>query len=169
MSIKWFGAILIIAGCGSFGFCMAATHRREEQLLRQLLNTLDFIECELQFHMTPLPELCRNASHECKGLISQIMLNLSVELDSQTAPDAASCMNLALMTCDVPKRIRGVLDMMSISLGRFDLDGQVKGLEAARSFCRQELEFLLQNRETRLRSYQTLGLCAGAALAILFV
>ena len=33
----------------------------------------------------------------------------------------------------------------------------------------RELEVMGRNQEERLRSYQTLGLCAGAALAILFV
>ena len=32
-----------------------------------------------------------------------------------------------------------------------------------------ELEQMAEGRDTRLRSYQTLGLCAGAALAILLV
>ena len=54
-------------------------------------------------------------------------------------------------------------------LGRFDLDGQLKGLDAVRQECRRHLEELNNNREVRLRSYQTLGLCAGAAIAILFI
>ena len=54
-------------------------------------------------------------------------------------------------------------------LGRFDLPGQKQGLEEVREACRMELEALGKNRETRLRSYGTLGLCAGAALAILFL
>ena len=162
--------MLIITGCGGMGFCMASAHRREEKILRQLISTLDYMECELQFHMTPLPELCRKAGCENKGLISQVMNNLAIELDTQAASDAASCMNLAQKACkDIPKRIQNTLDMMGTSLGRFDLEGQVKGLEAVRAHCRQELEGLLQNRDNRLRSYQTLGLCAGAALAILFI
>ena len=56
-----------------------------------------------------------------------------------------------------------------MSMGRFDVKGQIQGLEAVRSYCRGELENMAVNREARLRSYQTLGLCTGAALAILFV
>ena len=58
---------------------------------------------------------------------------------------------------------------MGSSLGRFDLDGQLLGLEAVRVYCQEQLSEMSKDRDVRLRSYQTLGLCAGAALAILFV
>ena len=70
---------------------------------------------------------------------------------------------------DIPKRTKNALDVMAQSLGRFDLEGQLKGLNLARNVCRRDLEELSVNRDVRLRSYQTLGLCAGAALAILLV
>ena len=54
-------------------------------------------------------------------------------------------------------------------IGRFDLEGQLQGLESVRVYCRDQLDNLAKDRDVRLRSYQTLGLCAGAALAILFV
>lgn len=170
MNIKWIGAILIIFGCGMVGFSMAASYRREEKNLRQLIGALDYMACELQYRLTPLPELCRAAGSENTGCVRQILTNLASELDSQISPDVASCMNAAMaVTEDVPKRVREAFQIMGASLGRFDMDGQLRGLEAVRSFCRRELEGMSANRDNRLRSYQTLGICAGAALAILFV
>ena len=55
------------------------------------------------------------------------------------------------------------------SLGRFDLNGQLQGIEQVRAHCRRELSSLENGRDQRIRGYQTLGVCAGAALAILFV
>lgn len=170
MNAKMIGAILIIVGCGGVGFSMAAAHRREEKALRQLIRALDYMGCELQYRLTPLPELCRCAASESGGTISQTLLYLAAELDSQVAPDAASCMNAALSrTKGLPQRAHKNLRMLGASLGRFDLQGQLTGLEAARKQCRRELEELSTDRNVRLRSYQTLGLCAGSALAILFL
>ena len=170
MSLKLIGAVLIIAGCGGVGFSMAAAHRREENALRQLIGALDYMGCELQYHLTPLPELCRCAAAESGGCISRVLLNLSSELESQIAPDAASCMNAAIAkTPKLPTRARKNLTLLGSSLGRFDLQGQLKGLKGARQQCRRELEELSTDRDVRLRSYQTLGLCAGSALAILFL
>ena len=170
MSMKLIGAILIIAGCGGVGFSMAAAHRREENALRQLISALDFMGCELQYRLTPLPELCRCAASESAGCVRQVMDTLATELENQIAPDAASCMNAALAkNAKLPQRIHKCLTLLGTSLGRFDLPGQLKGLEAARQMCRRNLDELTKNRDNRLRSYQTLGLCAGSALAILFL
>lgn len=169
MTYKWIGAIFIIVSCGGFGFSLAAAHRREENTLRQLISALDYMECELQYRLTPLPDLCRQAGMDARGNVGQVLRNLSRELENQVAPDVASCMNAALNgTKDLPEKSRQALLLLGRSLGRFDLSGQLKGLEAVRAACRRELEALTNNRDARLRSYQTLGLCAGAALAILF-
>jgi len=59
--------------------------------------------------------------------------------------------------------------LLGTSLGRYDLPGQVKGLQNVREECTLELEKMKNNQEERLRSYQTLGLCAGTALVILLL
>lgn len=170
MSYKWIGAACILLACGGFGFSLAAAQRREEGALHQLIAALDYMECELQYRLTPLPDLCRQAGRDARGAVGQVLLALSKELENQVAPDAASCMNAALSAGkDLPEKTRQALLLLGRSLGRFDLPGQLKGLEAVRAECRRELEALTNNRDARLRSYQTLGICAGAALAILFI
>ena len=58
---------------------------------------------------------------------------------------------------------------MGTSLGTFDAEGQIKSLEAVRTEALALKEQQSHNLNERLRSYQTLALCAGAALAILLV
>ena len=170
MTGKLFGAVLIILGCGFFGFTVSAQVKREENSLRQLIGALDFMQCELQFHMTPLPDLCHLASQEQRNRIGRFFYHLSEELESQISPDASGCVQNALsLIPDMPQRCVKALQMLGMSMGRFDEQGQIQGLEAVRSYCREELETMAVNRDARLRSYQTLGICTGAALAILFV
>ena len=69
----------------------------------------------------------------------------------------------------IPDSLREELKLMGKTLGRFDLDGQLRGLESVKDDCIRALEKLSDNRDVRLRSYETLGLCAGAALAILLI
>lgn len=167
---KLFGAVLIISGCGLVGWNMAATQRKEENTLYQLIRALDFMQCELQFRLTPLPDLCLQASREQKGNISAFLKVLSDELESQISPDVASCVRAAMAKSgQISERAGKALTLLGSSLGRFDAEGQIRGLEQVRQFCREEIRKLNENKEDRLRSYQTLSLCAGAALAILFV
>lgn len=169
MSTKWLGAIFIVVSCGGFGLGIAAGYRRRERLLRQLLCVLETIESELQYHLTPLPELSRKAAADAGGVLRDVFLNLARELEWQLQPDAGSCMRAALeKSHDLPPSLRRPLSQLGQTLGRFDLDGQIRGLKSVQDTCRRELSRLEKNRDVRLRSYQTLGLCAGAALAILF-
>lgn len=170
MSYKWMGALLVIIGCGSVGFTAAANHRREEKMLGQLLDVLQFMESELQYRLTPLPELCRQAAMTVKDTLRSIFLAYVSELEAQISPDASSCMHAAIgCSREVPSSVRAVFLQLGQTLGRFDLPGQLQGLECAKEACRTHLKELEKNRDERLRGYQTLGLCAGAALVILFI
>ncbi len=170
MSIKIIGAVLIVACCGWFGFSVCTNYKIEERTLRQLMNALDYMGCELQYRMTPLPELCKETANTCKGGLQALFLSLSRELEEQVCPDAAACMKAAVMQQkQLPGMCREILLEFGESLGCFDLPGQLNGLESARQSCRRTLETLSENRDVRLRSYQTLGLCAGAALVVLFI
>lgn len=170
MSTKWIGAILVVTACGGFGFLMALGYKREEKYLRQLASLLDYMSCELECRLTPLPELCRKAANQGNHGIGAVFSGLAEELEGQTLPEVANCMDAALSkVSQLPPLTKKACIQMGTSLGHFDLSGQLKGLKAVEIYCQRELEKLSQHREERLRSYQTLGLCAGAALAILFI
>lgn len=170
MLLKLFGVVMVVVGCGGVGFRIAANHRHEEKALRQLIGILDYMECELQYRLTTLPVLCRQVAKEYPQILGKVFYAFALEMETQVSPDLNCCMAAALdKNKEVPSITREGLELLGKSIGRFDLDGQLMGLEAVRQECRRNLEELSNNREMRLRSYQTLGLCAGAALAILFV
>lgn len=170
MDYKWIGAVLIVAGCGSFGFSLSAEHRIQEIYLRKLIAVLDFMTCELRYRMTPLPELCAAAGKETGGMLAKLFTQLSSELEAANSVSVSFAMDTALKNSgDFPSKTRDNLILLGQSLGRFHLEGQLEGLEAVRVSCRRDLEELSHNRDMRLRNYQTLGLCAGAALAIVLI
>lgn len=161
---------MIIIGCGGFGFRIAAIQKRDEYLLVQMINVLDFLCCELQCRMTPLPQLCKLASQECKGMLSRIFLGFSKQLEMQLCPDAQTCMQAVISQFpDIPEVTSIALNRLAHSFGRFDIEGQLEGIENIRQECKRSLATMLDNRDARLRTYQTLGLCTGAALVIIFI
>lgn len=170
MSYKWIGAMLILGSCGGFGMGLAVHRKNQERLLCQLVEVLEEMLWELPFQLTPLPELLRHAVGRKKGCLSNVLLELARQLDRQVLPDAASCMNAALEAGELnDPTLRRQLDRLGQSLGRFDLEGQLKGLTAVKEGCDGELRRLRDSRDVRLRSYRVLGLCAGAALVILLL
>lgn len=170
MGYQMIGSMLIIASCGGYGLLLAASYRQRERELNRLLTAIRFMENQLSYQLTPLPELCRQAGKEAGGKVGEVLQNLARELRWQSAPDVAGCMGAALgRTGEIPRPLRSLLVALGKNLGRFDLPGQLRGLEGIREAALHQLEELRAGREPRLRSYRTLGLCAGGALVILLL
>ena len=110
MEYKWFGAILVIGGCGGFGFAVAGETLRREKLLRQMLENLDFMESEIRYRLTALPELFQLCALRSGGTLRRLFLDLAGELDKHTAPRVETCLRAALdRQPGIPARVRGIV------------------------------------------------------------
>ena len=173
MKFKFIGAVLTVLACGGVGLRVALTHKKEVSTLKQLICAIEYMACEIQYRLTPLPQLCRQAALQCSGVVNTIFSAFANELDKQITANSELCMKSALNQLekhfDVPNCTREGMLLLGHCLGRFDLTGQLKDLEHVRQECLEKLAKLSQNQDARLRTYQTLSLCAGAALVIIFM
>ena len=169
MSIKWIGTAIILLACGGFGFKLAAACRQQARELQELISILELLSCELRYRSTPLPELCLVAVKAGKGSVSKLFISLHRELERQIAPDAGCCMNAAVASSCLSQPVKQYLLELGRTLGRFDLEGQLQQICFLKENAAQLLDKLTKGQAERVRSYQTLGLCAGAALAILLL
>ena len=170
MILKWIGALIIIASCGSFGVILAIRYRSEIAMLESLEFAFTQMRSEIEYRLTPLPSLCRLTAELCGGMLSKVLRVFSDELDGQATPDVHQCMQVTLNAFpSLPPISRDLLLQFGITAGRYDLEGQVTGVGYLQQVCSHNLAELRKNRDARFRNYQTLGLCAGAALAILFI
>lgn len=167
--IRMIGAGCIAAGSTAFGLAMAAASRREEAQLRLLVRCLEFMSCELSYRLSPLPILCREAAELGRGPVPQFFLELGKLLEQQLEPDVRSCVGILLQRQEFSAELHRLLSELGTTLGRFDLPGQLGGLEAAIRSAEESLRRVREGAPERRRSYQTLGLCAGAAMAILLL
>lgn len=165
--IRIFGAALLVAGCGGFGFSLAAGRKKEAAMLRKIISALQEMEWELKYRMTELPELCRMAGTATGGVIKQCFWTLADRLENREVTNISGTMNAILNNHTMPRSIRRNMKLLGETLGRYDLEGQLQGLETVRRQCRKDLNNLEEHAIQHLRDYQTLAICAGAALAIL--
>lgn len=170
MIIRWIGAILIVAGCGSFGLFYASSHRRAVLLLRQLICSIEYMERELKYRQLPIPDLLRQTAAISNNGTNTILGELALELDKQTAPDIVVCMeNVLNQHSNLPKQVVEAFILLGNGMGHFNLDGQLESLQNVRNECQVALLDMSHNQDVRLRNYQTLALCAGAAVVILLI
>ena len=168
--LKLIGAGLIITACGGFGMGMAVQYRREISSLKQFMDAVQWMRRELEYHLTPVPELCRGAAEQSSGQLRRFWIQTAVELESQIAPDVSTCMGAAIHKVgSLPKYTAAAVEQLRRNFGSFDLEVQQDELACIVEHCNNVLTELEENKTQRLRNYQTLWLCAGAALAILLV
>lgn len=168
--LKWLGVLLIVGGCGGCGFSMAAEFRREEGSLRQMQNALEILQCEIQCRLTPLPEICGILTRACTGAVGEFFSALQQELDLPDAGEFHVCAGAAVSRVPtLPQACREILLELCATLGRYDTEGQMRSIAAAKEKTQRKLEEIMEGQAGRLKSYKALGICGGAALAILLL
>jgi len=170
MTLRIMGAIIITIGCGCGGFLLAAAYRKEIKTLTSFIDMLNFFECELQYRSPPLADIFGSYSATRNDTISCFCSQLSQELDAQICPNVQACVLAALKkNSDIPSETANLLLKLGASLGKFSVDGQLLEIKSLRDEAQIKLEHLLSNQEAKTKNYKTLGLCAGAAIAILLI
>lgn len=170
MVLKLIGSGFVLLGCTGFGFLFAGSVKRECRTLRQLIAALEFIICEINYRMTPLPELFRLTSSICSGVLGRLFLSIANELDKHTSSNADICVQTALKKHpDLPKSVGKCITLLGQTIGSFNIAGQIKLLEAVKAEASRLLKIANDNQENKLRCYKMLGLSAGAALVIIFI
>lgn len=170
MELKWIGAVLIVGGCGWGGFSMAGYYRSTERYLAELARGLEYMISELRFRAPPLPDLLKNTAAVLRGPVAAVLDKFSQVLTGSSPCQAGEGMIQVLQEFPLcPGEVYNLMNQLGNSLGVFDLDGQLRELESLKEDCQRILSRFRQGRDERLRSYQTLGLCAGAALALILI
>ena len=168
--IKILGAVLVLLGAGGFGFAKAVLFYRQLHQLREFLGAVEILKCELNYTLSPLPELCRHTAQRTKGACAQYFLNFGkkIEQGGPREKSAAAAME-ETKGLSLPSDAKmAVLELLS-SLGRYDLDGENKLLQMTGQRLRSALDRFEEDRKPLARSYAVLGLTTGAALVILFI
>ena len=170
MLMKLIGAVCIIVCCGFIGFKISYGQKKEEHYFQKLMEVLEFMMRELQHKNTTMPYLFYRSAEITNGSLKKIFLSIYEQLNSCTFPDLTTCINYSLRQQNsIPESVKEELYSLGPNLCSFNLSGQIKGISAIINNCEFKLQKLRNNKEQRLRTYQTLGLCAGAAIVIIFI
>ena len=166
--LRLIGAALVTLSASLVGFGFARGVRRQCAQLEGLLWALDFMQSELSSRLTPLTQLfsmlsaCRQRDvalfFEAAGRALSVPPGCTVPVSFKRGFQASS--NFA------PGQ---ALYGLSMGLGRFDLESQLAAIERAKGSITSVLLQLQAQKRARCRSYETIGICAGLALAVILL
>lgn len=169
MMIRLIGAGMTLLAGGGYAMVIGTEHRKKEGYYEQLLLILEHFSWQLQTNMAPLPVCCTSAAVCGRGKIAELFVHLSQQLESGGADSAAVCMAGCIAEFDLPSQLTQRLEQLGDTLGRYDLTSQIAGIQTVMELCKRDLQALMAERIKSVKSCQALGMCTGAAVAILLL
>jgi len=169
MLFKLMGAGMIVVGSGGCGALLAREYIQEEKCLGALHRLVTSMAEELRGRRSSLPELFYFGAELSGTVIGSIASDMARELEAQVTPDAASCLAVVMKRYSLPPKTQELLMELGRGLGVFDLPGQLRELEAVGEKCAKLSEQMAAERDSRVRVMRAMGLCAGAAAAVLLM
>lgn len=166
------GVIFIVVSAGSMGFRVALSLRRRCALLRQLMAALQLLRNEIAVCGTPLPQAFALMAASSDGLLERLFSRIAKDMDKRRWLTPLAAMQQALR--DLPElprddRISMILLELAGKLGKYDLDSQLHGIDLAQAQLEEERLTAERERSVKGKTYETLGICAGLAMAILLL
>ena len=167
MVIRMVGAALTLLSGVLYAANITKEHRAKERDLEEFMLILEHFSWELQTNLSPLAVCCLAAARCGRGKIGALFADLAERLEYGAEASAAECMAQVRHNYNISFSIAARLDQLGDTLGRYDLSGQIAGIKAIGELCRRDLRALAAERTKTVKTCQTLGLCTGAAVAIL--
>lgn len=170
--LKLIGLSLILTASGAVGAGLAGAVRRQQAQTLALIDALLRIRHELQYRLTPLPEIFAALDSSRNREIADFFSCLASMLSSaQTCTLSYACRQALAQThgLSLSSAARGTLLSLFDSLGKYDLEGSVQALDLALSRLREEARMLQSGAAARCRTYLTLGVCTGLAVAVILI
>lgn len=166
--MKYIGLLFIVVSASSVGIQMAANLNRRCEMIRQFIYSLQVLRNEILVCGTYLPQAFALMAASVTTPLAEIYETIAKQMEK----------NRWLTPYDVTREVvdgswDGEISRMILSLsqklGKYDLQAQTAGIDAAAKEAEQYLQVLECEKRLKSRTYRTLGLCAGLAVAILLV
>ena len=162
--------LTLASAAAGFGFARAV--RRRQRQLTALIGALDYCKNEILYRFTPLPELFSGLAKGEEPAVAAFFEACAAKMEASCSASPQAVIREAMQQTpglEWSAQTRETLQDLAFSLGRFDVEGQGRAIDLAQTRLQRELEEIRAGSRSRCRSYETLGICAGLALAVILL
>jgi len=170
--IRVAGAVLVGASGAVMGVYMGRGLRLRVKVLGLLIFALQTIESEISFARTPLPEIIKKLSLLGDSPVSELFKDMSLRFESRHDSFAqvwCGCLRKRRDELALTGEETEILCDLGTSLGRYDLESEVRTLRLATRRLERCLEAARERQAKEGRLCSTLGLSAGIVSAIILL
>ena len=170
--LKTIGMILILTASGTVGLGLARTVRRQQTQTVALIDALLRLRHELQYRLTPLPDAFAVLGGMPNREVAAFFSGMSERLQSsRTCTVGYACRKAMERTSglQLTAGTHSALLALFDALDREDLEGNLQVLELALERLRAEARMIQSGSRARCRTYISLAVCTGLAIAVILV
>ena len=150
------------------GLGLARTVRRQQAQTLAFIDAVLRIRHELQYRLTPLPDVFLALQESREAAVAAFFSGLAGSLSAADTCTVGYACRQALRRTDglcIPTGVRTALMSLFDTLGKYNLDGNLQALGRLREEARQ----LQGSAAARCKTYVTLGVCTGLAVAVILI
>lgn len=167
--LKLIGVLFVVLGSTGAGAAMALGARRTLETARQLRAALERMKNEIACNRTALPELMELLSQD-GGPLAVLFGMIAEQLRLRQEASVYAIVRKSLAAAPpLPGEVGRILLDLSPGLGQYDVQCQLYSLDLAAGQAQTMVERCQSEQKGRVKSYYTLGVCAGLALAIMLL
>lgn len=170
---KIFGLLLILGGATGIGVLYGEMMRNRIEQLKDIYKSVLFMENEISYLYTPLPEvfelLGNKASEPFKSIysrISELLVKREVDEVSIAFQKAINENRDKLYLND--EDIKLIKDFMK-NIGEGDVEREVSIMKYTKEVIRKKIEDVEKDNYIKIKLYRTMGFSIGAVIAIIFI
>lgn len=169
--LKAAGAVCVLLGAAVLGRLAVGRLKERAGTLGQLIDALGYLEEELSFRLSPLPELLECLARQHTGPAGRFFagcleaMRASPQEGLRTSWQWAAETYLGILRAEE----RDVLLPLGNTLGRYDSEGQRQAIRQALARLEQLRTQAEEERGRLGKLYSTVSLAAGALVVIVFM
>lgn len=168
--LKIIAISIIFLACTYIGFYYGESFKRRSKQLKSILKSVMFLNNEVIYSNTPLPEALRYISMKVEYPIDEILSSVALDLESGESKSVYEAFNDSYYknkaNLNLFEEDKGIIKDFLKGLGESGIYGQDKlfnlTIENMKMNCKSADELAKKNS----KMYSAIGLCIGAMIAI---
>ena len=166
-------SIIIVLSASFIGYILAYKYVQRPRQIKHLLLTLQLLETEILYLLTPLPLALKKVAGKSPGELNRIFSETSMLLEKKNGFSIEDAWRQSVEKnypfTSLTMEDKEVLVDFGMSLGTVDRDHQMKNFHYIYAQLKKQLQSAEDLRLKNERMYKSLGILLGMTIVILFL
>lgn len=171
--MKLFGLLMVFAGCTFMGFLKDYRKKCHMKEFENLIFAFELLKSEIDYGLTPLEEACKNVARSSLPEVGGLFAYFAEAIEKREVVDLGSVWKQGIASnrshLHLEEKVYGLIDSFGVAAGYLDKEMQKKNIDRVLESLRHLYEGDRLHYEKSSKFNTTMGMLAGASVAILLL